>query len=142
MAGREYNYIRGNNAIAPKRKYRTIEEEKRVHKEKVAKRPKVKTYKLKKIKGVVGISWLIFIIGGLTVGSYGNLYTVQKSLGDVKNEIKSIQADNEALRVDLLKFYSIHGIKEVAADNEMFLPAKSETIDVKWSKDYFENIQK
>ena len=140
MAGREYNYTRGNNAIAPNRKYNPIEEERRVQRKRVTEQKKVKTYKITKIKGIVGISWLIFLLGGLTVGSYGKLYELQKELITTNSDISTLEAENEALRVDLLKYYSIHGIKEVALEKEMVLPAKSETIEVKWSKDYFKDI--
>lgn len=141
MPGREYNYIRGNNAIAPNRKYNPSEDGRREQRKGNKRTPKVQTFKIKKIKGIVGISWLIFLLGGLTVGSYGSLYGIQNELSETKDQIQSIKAVNEALRVDLLEYYSIHGLKESAEKNEMVLPAKSDTIEVKWSKDYFENIQ-
>lgn len=140
MVGREYDYIRGNTAVDPKRKYRTVEEERKVHKNKVKKQPKVKTYKIGQTKGVTAIACLIFGLGFLTVGSYGKLYTMQNSLIKLNSNIKSISLENEAIKVDLLKFSSIHGIKKAATDKEMVLPAKADTIDVKWSKDYFSDL--
>lgn len=142
MAEREYNYTRGNNAFAPNREFYPGIEEKREEKRRVQKKTKVKTYKVRKIKGVIGISWLIFLLGGLTVASYGSLYNIQDQLIKTNNEIKSVEAANEALKVDLLEFYSIHKLKELATEKEMVLPTKSEAIEVKWSKNYFENMKK
>ena len=139
MAGREYNYTRGNNAYAPNK--RPYEEERRSTKPKVSPKRKAKTYKISKTKGIVGIFWMILILGAVTIFSYVSLFGVQKTVVDTKSEIATLEAENEALKVDLLKYHSIHTIESLANEKTMFLPGKTDTVDVEWSKDYFQNIE-
>ncbi|NLZ33654.1 MAG: cell division protein FtsL [Clostridiales bacterium] len=144
MVNNEYDYIRGNTAVKPKRKdnaiekrreKRNLEERRREIQRKEARRNK------SIVMNILHVATVILILGVINIALDGRVYKTQKILSDVKNEIRIVKAEGEALRVNLLKNSSIEEIKEYANAIGMKTPGKNDTVVVTIKKNFFENIQ-
>ncbi|WP_418222528.1 cell division protein FtsL [Clostridium isatidis] len=144
MVNNEYDYIRGNTAVKPKRKdnaiekrreKRNLEERRREIQRKEARRNK------SIVMNILHVATVILILGVINIALDGRVYKTQKILSDVKNEIRIAKAEGEALRVNLLKNSSIEEIKEYANAIGMKTPGKNDTVVVTIKKNFFENIQ-
>lgn len=144
MVSREYDYIGGNTAFNPKRSLQ--EERRRQHKEILEKRRKEQQRSEREAKktfinNILQIAAIALILGIVTIAVDGKVYRMQNDLTAVKSEIKSAEADYEALRVSLLKVASINEIKNYASEVKMTTPQKDDIISVDLSKDFFANIR-
>lgn len=137
---REYDYIRGNTAVNPNRKYKESNEEQRrseIEKAQREKRRRLRALRDKRTKDVIHIGLVLCVLGVVTIMRFGNIYETQRKLTNVKADIKNVVADNEALRVDLFKVSSTENIKETAEKVGMITPKSTDLISVDMSKDYF-----
>ncbi|MGL5381367.1 cell division protein FtsL [Clostridium sp.] len=145
MVEREYDYIRGNTAVKPKRKYEEVKEKNKVideEKKLREKKRRLSELNSRRTKGVLQVASVIFLLGVATIARDGKIYGMQDSLTKIKTDIKSEIAVGEALRVDLLKYSSLNDIRANAEGKlEMKLPDKTATVDVDVTKDYFANAR-
>ena len=144
MVNREYDYIRGNTAINPKRKYDDFD--KRVERENLERRKREeqrreKEAKKSRVKNILQVASIALILGLVNIGIDGKVYKLQKELIEVNKQISIAKAEGEALRVDLLKYASIEDIKEASIAKGMKTPTKNDTVVINITKDFFENIE-
>ncbi|MBU5456197.1 cell division protein FtsL [Caproiciproducens sp. MSJ-32] len=144
MVNNEYDYIRGNTAVKPKRKDNVIERqrERRNLEERRRERQRKEARQNKSIvMNILHVATVILILGVINIALDGRVYKTQKALTDLRNEIKIAKAEGEALRVNLLKNSSIEEIKEYAHAIGMKTPGKNDTVVITIKKNFFENIQ-
>lgn len=144
MSKREYDYIRGSIATKPNRKYEEID--KRIQKESLERQKREqqrRNQEAKKlvVKNVLQVASIALVLGVLTIARDAKVYKMQNNLSQVKSEIKTVTAEGEALRANLLQYASISDIKASATELGMKMPSKEETISVTISKDFFESIR-
>lgn len=144
IMGREYDYIRGNTAVNPNRKYEDFNEEQRkkdLERSEKEKRKKIRVLKDKKTKDIIHVALVICVLGIATVMKDGKIYKSQERLTNIKREVKNVVASNEALRVDLLKFSSLDNVKNTAENIGMINPVSGQSITIDMSKDYFPELK-
>ena len=128
MVVREYDYIRGNTALAPERKIK--EQEVKRKKKQVKKEFDWKNNRIKIISSAVIVS--ILGVASLTIDSY--VYKIQKNLSNLEVEMDVELAKSEAMKVDLLKVSSLDNINNVAINGlNMTYPDKSSSITIDMS---------
>ena len=140
---KEYDYIRGNMAINPDRKYEDFNDEQRkkdIERAEKEKRKKKMALKDKKTKNIIKVALVICVLGVITVMRDGKVYKKQKKLTDIRYEVKNEVATNKALRVDFLKISSLDNIKAAAESLGMINPNNNEVIAVDMSKNYFPEL--
>lgn len=143
MIVKEFEYIRGNTAVQPRRssepdrkKYEELQKAKRERK-----RRKLQEERLRR-KGIRQIALAIFVLGIITIARDTKVYSMQKSLADINKEIKLIDDENEALRVELLKVASLDNIKTNSESKlGMVVATKDEMIQIDLSENYFEDLE-
>ena len=136
MVVREYDYIRGNTALAPERKIK--EQEVKRKKKQVKKEFDWKNNRIKIISSAVIVS--ILGVASLPIDSY--VYKIQKNLSNLEVEMDVELAKSEAMKVDLLKVSSLDNINNVAINGlNMTYPDKSSSITIDMSKNYFDHIK-
>lgn len=143
MIVKEFDYIKGNTAVQPKRssepdrkKYEDLQKAK-----KERKRRKLEDERRKR-KGVRQIALAIFVLGVITIARDTKVYSMQKSLADINREIKVINDENEALRVELLKVASLDNIKTNSESRlDMEVATKDQMIHLDLSENYFEDLE-
>lgn len=145
MVVKEYDYIKGNTALNPKRnvkekenkKYDELKRSKKNHKR------RIQEQKRKTRATMFQISLFILVMGVITIARDSQVFTMQKELTSINNEIKEYQAENEALEVDLLKSSSLDNIKDTAESELKMTIAKKENIAaVDLSQNYFRELDK
>lgn len=144
MVNKEYEYIRGNTALNPKRKYDEVkrrEERENLQRQKREQQRRARNAKKAVVKNILQVASFALVFGVLTIARDGKVYKMQNDLTNVKSEIKTATAEGEALRANLLKFASIGDIKSAATEEGMKVPGKDDTITVDITKDFFANIR-
>ena len=144
MVNNEYDYIRGNTALIPKRKYDEVkrrEERENLERKRREQQRRERNAKKAVVKNILQVASIALVLGVLTIGRDGKVYKMQNDLINVKKEIKNVTAEGEALRANLLRYSSLGEIKEIASNNGMIMPKQSDTITVNITKDFFENIR-
>ena len=144
MVNNEYDYIRGNTALNPKRKYDEVkrrEERENLEWKRREQQRRERNAKKAVVKNILQVASIALVLGVLTIGRDGKVYKMQNDLINVKKEIKNVTAEGEALRANLLRYSSLGEIKEIASNNGMIMPKQSDTITVNITKDFFENIR-
>lgn len=121
-------YIQGSSVLAP------VEET--VKKRKVKKTTK-KNNKKEKIKIIKNIL-LIFVIGFVLIWRYAIIYNMQKNLGDIHHNIRTINKENENLKIHLVKYSSVENIEDSAlSEIHMLKPDRGQIMYLKLDKDNF-----
>lgn len=144
MVNKEYDYIRGTTALNPQRRY---EEEKRrqerdnIERQRREQQRKEREAKKAVVKNILQVASVALVLGVLTIARDGKVYRMQNDLASVKSDVKTVIAENEALRANLLKFASLGEIKLVASESGMKVPQKDDTITVNITKDFFADIR-
>lgn len=143
MVDREYDYIGGSTALNPNRKAQEVgkraESEKRKRKQREIERKATESKKT--IKDILQISFVILVLGVITIARNGSVYRIQGDLLNVKTEIKTATAEGKALEVSLLKYSSLEDIKETANILGMKSPEKSDSVVVDLTKDFFVDLK-
>ncbi len=137
MIVKDFDYVRGNTAVKPQRKYDDIKKDKQRKNQRNNKKKKLATLqKKKKINSTIQVALVIFVLGVATIWRDTKVYNLQTQIGNISNEIKVVNNENEALRVDLLKHSSLKGIEEKAKSKlGMIPPAKADKVNIDLSKD-------
>lgn len=144
MVNQEYEYIRGNTALNPKRKYDEVkrkDEREKLERQRKEQQKRERNAKKAVVKNILSIASIALILGVFTIARDGKVYSMQNDLTNVKNEIKNATAEGEALRANLLKYSSLGEIKEIAAASGMKMPQNDDSIIVNITKDFFANIR-
>lgn len=147
MARREYDYIKGNTALAPERKkgvrkpdkkYKQIQRRKKLQSKNILLRNKRKSDR----KYVLTIAIVIFSLGFVTISGDSKVYNMQKQITDLNTQIKQTEEANEALKVKLLKYSSLSNIEQNASSKlSMVIPKKDETTKIDFSQNYFKDLK-
>ncbi|WP_024614997.1 cell division protein FtsL [Clostridium sp. Ade.TY] len=144
MIVKDFDYVRGNTAVKPQRKYDDIKKDKQRKNQRNNKKKKLATLqKKKKIAGTIQVALVIFILGVATIWRDTKVYNLQTQVGTINSEIKTMNSENEALRVDLLKHSSLKGIESKAKNKlGMLPPAKADKVDIDLSKDCLNGLER
>ena len=147
LARREYDYIKGSTALAPERKrkvrkpdekYKQFQRRKKIQNRNTLLRNRRKNDR----KYLLTVAVVIFGLGVITITGDIKVYNMQKSVTELNSSIKQTQEDNEALKVQLLKFSSLNNIQEKAkAQLAMSIPKKEETVKIDFSQNYFNDLK-
>ncbi|MCY6354032.1 hypothetical protein [Clostridium sp. ZS2-4] len=139
------NPVNGNNALVPdfkpsrntiERKYKELETSKREHK-KINKQKRVKK-KAIVLKNVL----LAFTVGVILVYRYSLIYDMEKNIIDTKKEISAINAENENLRIGLLKFNNIKEIEKISVGQLNMIPkSKTNVVYIDLQKNNFKKVE-
>lgn len=143
MKYNEYDYIKGSTAVKPQRLPKEKENQKKkkdlVKKKKVEQRKNLLIKQRQSRKSVFQIVFGILLVGSLVIWRDMRVYTAQGQLSDIKSQIKEVNSDNEALRVELLKISSLDTVKDAASkDLSMKMPQKEDRIKVNLDENNFE----
>ena len=148
MGAREYDYIRGNNAVNPKRVNKEFDKQidKKIEKKHLEDRRRQiqKQEKLKRkesVKSVLQVAVFALIFGLLTISMDTKVYKAQRELTNLKKEISTATAEGEALRVNMLKTSSIEDIKTLADELKMKTPTKEQVVTINVTKNFFGNLE-
>ena len=142
MIVKEVDYIRENTANVPQRKYNDIKKDKSLEDSKKRKNKLLKEKKKKTRNGALQIALVIFVLGVLTIWRDTKVYNLQTQIGTLNNEIKTINSENEALKVDLLKNSSLKNIESSAKKKlGMISPVDAKKVNVDLSKNYLSGIE-
>jgi cell division protein FtsL len=88
------------------------------------------------------VAVVIFTLGVATIAGDNKVYSMQNSVTSLNTQIKQAQEENEALKVELLKFSSLNNIEKKAEGNlSMFVPKKGEVVKIDFSQDYFSDLK-
>lgn len=119
------NIVNGNNALVPKhspnpqiekQRHRDLEKLRKEH----LKHNKEKSIakKVKTIRNIV----ILFALGIILIYRYCLIYNTEKEIIDVKKSITSINAENESLKISLLKYNNIGSLEEAAVNTLNMIP--------------------
>lgn len=143
MVVKEYDYIKGNTALNPKRKVNERDNKKynELKKSKKNRERRIQEQKRKTRATMLQVSLFILIMGIITIARDSQVFTMQKELTNINKEIKIYEAENEALKVDLLKASSLDNIKDIAENKlEMNIATKDNIVAVDLSQNYFKEL--
>ena len=129
MQERQFGYIRGNTAVVPERKPRISRNNKnknsilrKKNKEKaiIASRKNDRKYMFLVVAA-------IFTLGSVTIAGDTKVYNMQRQVTQLNSSIKTMKEENEALKVNLLKYSSLSNIEGNASTKlGMYIPSSSE----------------
>lgn len=145
MVNKEYDYIRGNAALNPKRKYDEIDRKIQKENQERERRERLRREKAQKkqaVKNILNVALVALVLGVLTIARNGKVYGLQNDLSKVRKEISIATEEGNALKASILGKASIDEVRNVASDSGMKLPGKNDTITVDITTDYFANIRK
>lgn len=98
-----------------------------------------KRRKVRKKMAILRNIALLFVIAILLLGRYSAIYSMQRNLADINNQINDVNVDNDNLKVELVKFDNIDYVKDIAEKRlHMVEPTKNSVIYSDLSKDNFE----
>lgn len=139
MGVREYDYIRGNTALAPERKVKELDKKRDLQRKERERKAHHKRKNLL-VSGLT-IATIMFTLGVTTLYLDGKIHALQKELLILEGNMKEEEDVNAAINVDMLKFASFDKIKSTA-ENElgMVYPSSESTISIDMSKEYFSHL--
>lgn len=140
MIVKEFDYVKGNTVVKPNR--RISESDKKYKELERSKRNKQKREYQKKRQTRIAcfqIATLIFTIGIVVISRDNKVYKMQKELSTLNSQINTINDENEALRIELLKIGSLENIKTNAESKlGMSIATKDNTMQIEVPSSYFE----
>ena len=140
MGVREYDYIRGNTALAPERKVKEQDKKRDI----LRKDKQRQAYQKRKNILVSGltIATVKFTLGVTTIYLDGKIHDLQKQLLILEGNMREEEDVNAAINVEMLKFASFDKIKSTA-ENElgMVYPSSQSTISIVMSIEYFSHLK-
>lgn len=139
------NIIYGNTVTAPrfdplrKRENEQYEDLSKARKEMLR---KMRNNRFKNKLSIIRNILIIFIVGIAIVFRYSMIYNNENKLSDVKNEEKRVVAENEQLKLDLVKLDNLSSIEDVAVNQlHMIRADKSAVVFMDLSKDNFAAVK-
>lgn len=140
MVVKEYDYIKGNAALQPSRKENQREDKERIKRKKARKNKKLAETRKYNRKALAQIALLIFVMGTITIFREAQLFKMQREIETITSETKSINDENEALNINLLKSSSIKSVREAAEKMGMVNVTKENTVSLDLSQNYFQGL--
>lgn len=137
--------ISGSNAlmIEVKREKEKTDKYKRLQREKREREIRKSKEKNQKKKSAISYILILFALGILLTSRYAIIFNIQKDLSSVKNQIQQIGAENEALKIDILRVSSYESVKNTAEKQlNMKEPDNSKAMMVDLSKNNFKEANK
>lgn len=147
MARREYDYIKGNTVLAPERKRKVVQKPDKTYRQIRRRKLNNKQLLLKNRrkddrKYLITVAGIIITLGFLTILGDSRVYNTERKLDNLNGQIKATTAENEALKVKILKFSSLSNIEQTAQNKlSMYIPSKNETVRVNFSENYFKDVK-
>jgi cell division protein FtsL len=105
--------INGNTVLAPDESFRKPRYEDLEESRKQTKQSK-KLKGIKRKKNVLVNILLVFIVGVTIIARYSMIYNYQDNISKTKAEIDMLGKENDAYKVELIKFRNISYIEEIA----------------------------
>lgn len=144
MVVKEFDYISGNTAAKPERRSTELDRRKyeELKRSKKQRNKRKKEEDKKRIRGVYQIAAVLCILGVGTVIRDGKVIQLQRDVNNLNSEIRLATDENEAIRVELLKFASLDNIKTNAEEKlAMATPTKDSFVQIDLSKNYFSELE-
>lgn len=136
MGVREYDYIRGNTALAPDKKIKETE------KQRIQSKKRERAMKKNILIAGFTVGTILFALGSTTLFLDSKIYDYQKKLLILEENLKEEKDVNAAINVKMLKFASFDKIKSTAEDElGMIYPNSESTITIDMSKEYFSHLK-
>lgn len=143
MLQKEFDYIKGNTIVNPNLAPLDPNTEKQYERLKKVKKNKRIRQKLRKreiIKSYIQIIAAVFIVGMIVIWGDNKIYKAQDQLNQLKNSISTMQNENEALKITVLKSSSITELRNTAEKKiKMINPTKDNIIYVDLKKNNFKS---
>ena len=135
-------FISGNTVLEPDyNPSRKVNDEKykKLEKSRKEAQEKVKQQKLKGRLAVLRSIALVFVLALLVVGRFAQIYSLQSSLTKTRSQISNLQAENENLKIVLLKDSNLKTVEDTAVNKlHMVRPDTSKVMKVDLNKvNYF-----
>ncbi len=142
----EYGYgIRGNTVVKPVKK--TTIRKPKINEEQKRKKKDDRKRKFKNLekqndrKYMFTMVMVILGLGCITIAGDSKVYRIQKEVTALERQISSINEENEALRVKVLKYSSLGNIEENAGSTlGMYVPNSEDVVKIDFSENYFEDV--
>lgn len=143
MGRGEYDYIKGNTVRSPLRKIEKENPRKHNKNHKRLERNKrLKEKRKNDRKYLLNVAVIILCCGSITILGDSKVYNMQKRIRAIDGEINSLNEENEALRITILKYSSLKNIQDSAQNQlSMQTPQKGDSINIDCSNDYFKNVK-
>ena len=138
MVVKEYDYIKGNAALQPKRKAKEREDKERLRRKKAKRNRKLAENRKYNRRALAQIALLIFVMGTITIYREAKLFEMQRDIESITPETKTVNDEHEALNINLLKSSSIKSVRESAEKMGMVNATKENTVSLDLSKNYFQ----
>ena len=140
MVVREYDYIRGNTALAPNKKIKETEKQRK--KQRIQSKKRERAMKKNILIAGFTVGTILFALGSTTLFLDSKIYDYQKKLLILEENLKEEKDVNAAINVKMLKFASFDKIKSTAEDElGMIYPNSESTITIDMSKEYFSHLK-
>ena len=134
MGVREYDYIRGNTALAPDKKIKETEKQRK--KQRIQSKKRERAMKKNILIAGFTVGTILFALGSTTLFLDSKIYDYQKKLLILEENLKEEKDVNAAINVKMLKFASFDKIKSTAEDElGMIYPNSESTITIDMSKE-------
>lgn len=142
MVKREFDYINGSTAVKPERKIQRKERNYEEYRKAKIRRQKLKKKeKSKKFRNMIQIAMVVLVLGSITIYRDGKVYSLKSDLKNVNKEIKILDAENEAIRVDLLKNSSLKNIENNAKNKiKMLENSEAKKIEIDLSTNHLGDL--
>ena len=142
MVKREFDYINGSTAVKPERKIQRKERNYEEYRKAKIRRQKLKKQeKSKKFRNMIQIAMVVLVLGSITIYRDGKVYSLKSDLKNVNKEIKILDAENEAIRVDLLKNSSLKNIENNAKNKiKMLEYSEAKKIEIDLSTNHLGDL--
>ena len=140
MGVREYDYIRGNTALAPDKKIKETEKQRK--KQRIQSKKRERAMKKNILIAGFTVGTILFALGSTTLFLDSKIHDYQKKLLILEENLKEEKDVNAAINVKMLKFASFDKIKSTAEDElGMIYPNSESTITIDMSKEYFSHLK-
>ena len=142
MVKREFDYINGSTAVKPERKIQRKERNYEEYRKAKIRRQKLKKQeKSKKFRSMIQIAMVVLVLGSITIYRDGKVYSLKSDLKNVNKEIKILDAENEAIRVYLLKNSSLKNIENNAKNKiKMLENSEAKKIEIDLSTNHLGDL--
>ena len=90
---------------------------------------------------MIQIAMVVLVLGSITIYRDGKVYSLKSDLKNVNKEIKILDAENEAIRVDLLKNSSLKNIENNAKNKiKMLENSEAKKIEIDLSTNHLGDL--
>lgn len=144
MIVEEVEYYKVNTAAIPKRKYDEVDRKKYedLKRSKRNRNKRIKDDIKLRRKAICQVAVLIFLVGITIIARDNMVYLKQQDLSRINKQVRIVNDENEALKVDLLKVGSLAKIRTTAETTLGMQSATKEDIyKIDLSTNYFAELE-